>query len=94
MATAGGAKILAMEEGAGQLRPGSPADLVLVDLNRPHLQPFYGPDLLVYAAQGSDVTTVIVNGKIVVRDRRLLTFDLEETMRRVRELAEVLSSAW
>jgi 5-methylthioadenosine/S-adenosylhomocysteine deaminase len=94
MATAGGAKVLAMEEGAGQLGPGSQADLVLVDLNRPHLQPFYGPDLLVYAAQGSDVTTVIVNGKIVVRDGRLLTFDLEETMRRVRELAAALSSTW
>jgi 5-methylthioadenosine/S-adenosylhomocysteine deaminase len=45
----------------------------------------------VYAAQGSDVTTVIVNGKIVVRDRQLLTFDLEETMHRVRKLAEALS---
>ena len=87
MATAGGAKVLAAGNGLGQLRPGSPADLILVDVHKPHLQPFYGPDILVYSAQGGDVDTVVVNGKIVVRNRQLLTFDLNETMRQVRHLA-------
>jgi 5-methylthioadenosine/S-adenosylhomocysteine deaminase len=42
----------------------------------------------VYAAGGADVQTVMVNGRLVVQDRRLLTFDLEETMARARELAQ------
>jgi 5-methylthioadenosine/S-adenosylhomocysteine deaminase len=91
MATAGGAKVLGMEEGGGNLKPGRPADLILIDCNKPHLQPFYGPDLLVYGAQGSDVDTVIVDGRIVVRNRQLLTIDLDETMRRVRQLASELA---
>lgn len=87
MATAGGAQALGMEEGAGTLGPGRPADLIMVDCNKPHLQPLYGPDILVYAARGSDVDTVMVNGRIVVRKGRLLSIDLEETMARVREMA-------
>ena len=91
MATAEGARVLGMEEGSGCLRPGSPADLILIDCNKPHLQPFYGPDIFVYAAQGSDVDSVIVNGRIVVRDRQLLTIDVEETMAKVRQLASELA---
>ncbi len=91
ISTAGGARVLGMEEGLGQLRLGSPADLILVDCNKPHLQPFYGPDLLVYAAQGSDVDSVIVDGRVVVRNRQLLTIDLDETMSMVRQLASELT---
>ena len=91
MATAGGARVLGLEEGSGYLRPGCLADLILVDCNKPHLQPFYGPDILVYAAQGSDVDSVIVNGRIVVRNRQLLTIDVEETMARVRKIASELA---
>lgn len=89
--TAGSARaVLAMAAGAGTLAPGQPADLISVGLNRPHLQPFYGPDTLVYAGSGSDVQNVIVNGRLVVRDSELLTIDLEETLDRVRRLAETL----
>ena len=42
---------------------------------------------LVYAATGADVQTVLVNGRVVVQDRRLLSFDLDETLARARELA-------
>jgi len=87
MATAGGASVLGMEDGYGKIRAGSPADLILVDCRRPHLQPFYGPDILVYGAGGSDVDTVLVGGRIVVRNKQLLTIDLKETMDRVRALA-------
>ncbi len=72
--------------GIGRLAPGCPADLLLVDIEQPHLQPFHGPDLLVYAATGGDVRTVIVDGRIVVRDRRLLTMDLEAVMAGVRAM--------
>ncbi len=76
-----------LPRGLGRLAPGCPADLVLVDLDQPRLQPFHGPDLLVYAASGGDVHTVLIDGQLVVEDRKLLTIDLEETMARVRELA-------
>ncbi|HHO47059.1 MAG TPA: amidohydrolase [Desulfobacteraceae bacterium] len=86
MATGEGAEVLGFG-GCGVLRPGAPADVILVDRNSPHLTPFYGPDLLVYGTRGSDVRTVIVDGRPVVRDGRLLTTDLDAVMARVRALA-------
>lgn len=87
MATGGGADALGFSKDYGLLAPGSPADLILIDLHKPHLQPFYSPDLLVYGAGGADVRSVIVNGRLVVHNRESLTIDLQETMDRVRQLA-------
>jgi 5-methylthioadenosine/S-adenosylhomocysteine deaminase len=92
MATGNGAAVLGFGPQGGTLRIGAPADLIVVDRNSPHLQPFYGPDLLVYAAVGSDVRHVIVNGRLVVQDRGLLTMDLGETMDRVRGFAGIPAS--
>ena len=69
------------------IRPGSRADLVLIDQKSPHLTPFYNQDLLVYAVRGSDVDTVIVAGEIVVNHKMLTTIDLEETKSKVNEYA-------
>ncbi len=89
LATRGGAAILGLAPQVGALTPGRKADLVVLDLNQPHLTPLYDPySHLVYAAGGADVQTVMVNGRLVVQDRRVLTFDLEETMARARELAQ------
>jgi 5-methylthioadenosine/S-adenosylhomocysteine deaminase len=90
MATTGGAVILGLEKDIGSLFPGKDADIILVDIRQLHLQPFYHPDLLVYAASGTDVATVIINGKIVMQDRKILTFDVLQTMAEVRKLAENL----
>jgi 5-methylthioadenosine/S-adenosylhomocysteine deaminase len=90
MATSGGAGILGLGEYIGSLVPGKEADLILVNIRQPHLQPFHHPDLLVYAASGADVNTVIINGKIVMQDRSILTFDVNEAMAKVLELAEAL----
>ena len=90
MATSGGAGILGLENKIGSLRPGKQADLILLDCNQPHLQPFYNPDLLVYAASGADVSTVIIGGKLVMQDRKILTFDVDEAMTKVLKLAENL----
>lgn len=90
MATGMGARVLGLAGQCGVLQPGAVADLIVVDREQPHLQPFHGPELLVYAARGSDVRTVIVSGRLVVRDGTLLTLDLTETMARVRRLAEPL----
>jgi 5-methylthioadenosine/S-adenosylhomocysteine deaminase len=90
------ADILSMTTGAagwlsqkrrGELLPGTPADLIMVDLDKPHLQPFYGPDLLVYSAGGADVRHVIVDGKLRVLDGQLISTTLEEVKARVRELS-------
>jgi len=90
MTTASGTEVLGFGDRAGTLKKGCLADMVLINLQGPHLQPFYGPDILVYAAGGGDVRDVIVDGKIVVRNRKLLTIDLEETMSRVRKMALAL----
>jgi 5-methylthioadenosine/S-adenosylhomocysteine deaminase len=91
MATDRGAAVLGFEGRSGVLRAGRLADLIIVDRNSPHLNPFYGPGLLVYSACGSDVSSVVVNGRLVVRDRQLLTLDLDEVMDRVRALAALLA---
>jgi 5-methylthioadenosine/S-adenosylhomocysteine deaminase len=71
----------------GLLRVGMQADIITIDLNRPHLTPFYNPDILVYAAGGADVKHSIIGGQLVLENRRLLTIDLKETMAHVRSLA-------
>ncbi|NOX26029.1 MAG: amidohydrolase [Deltaproteobacteria bacterium] len=77
--------------GIGSLRPGMQADIITIDLNQPHLTPFYNPDILVYAASGADVKSSIIGGQLVLENRRLLTIDLEETMAKVRSLARQLA---
>jgi len=90
MATIGGASVLGLSGDIGSLSPGKKADIILLDLMQPHLQPFYHPDLLVYAASGADVSTVIIDGKLVMRHRKILTFDADQAMAKVRKLAESL----
>ena len=88
MATTGGASVLGMETTIGSLTTGKKADIILVNLNTPHLQPMHGTDLLVYAAGGADVQTVLINGQLVMQDRKILSFDLAETLHQVRLLAD------
>jgi 5-methylthioadenosine/S-adenosylhomocysteine deaminase len=88
LATRGGAQVLGLEREVGALAPGLKGDLIVIDLDQPHLIPLYDPySHLVYAATGADVQTVLVHGRLLVQDRRLLSFDLEETLARARELA-------
>ena len=89
MATAGGARVLNLHDEIGSLEAGKRADIVLLDIRRPGLTPLYRVySHLVYAARGSDVTTVIVNGRIVVRDREVLTVDEQEVMERARAFGD------
>ena len=79
MATIEGAKVLGMGQETGSLEVGKQADLILLDLDRPHLTPLYNPcSHLVYAASGADVDTVFIAGRLVMRRRKLLTLDWEE----------------
>lgn len=76
MATIGGARALHMEKEIGSLEAGKRADLIVVDLGATHLTPMYNlRSHLVYAAKASDVTDTIVNGRVLMRNRRLLTLD-------------------
>lgn len=90
-ATSGGAALLGLT-GIGRLEAGRRADLIVVDLDRPHLTPFHHPDLLVYAASGADVDSVMVDGRLLMAGRRILSFDLEETKARVRQLARTAAA--
>lgn len=75
-ATMGGARVLGADGRIGSLEPGKKADLIVLDLNQPHLTPIYHPvSHLVYAARGSDVIHSVINGRLVMRDRQLLTLD-------------------
>jgi len=76
MATLGGARALGMEDRIGSLEPGKRADLVVVGLDEPRLHPLFDPvSHLVYVAKGADVRDVVVEGRVIMRDRRVLTLD-------------------
>lgn len=74
MATLGGARALGLEEQIGSLEPGKKADVILLDLHKPHLVPVHDiPTAIVQGARASDVDTVIVDGKVVMEGRTVLT---------------------
>jgi 5-methylthioadenosine/S-adenosylhomocysteine deaminase len=84
MATVQAAGVLGLEKEIGSLEVGKQADLILLNLDQPHLTPLYHPlSHLVYAASGADVDTVFIAGQMVMRQRRLLTLDWEEIRDRV-----------
>jgi 5-methylthioadenosine/S-adenosylhomocysteine deaminase len=88
MATCNGAKVLGLERLVGTLEAGKKADICIIDMNKPHLTPLYEEySHLVYTVGGADVDTVLINGRVVMKDRRLLTIDEDEAMRRVRGIA-------
>ena len=75
-ATMGGAALLGAESRIGSLEVGKKADLIVLDMDQPHLTPIYNPiSHLVYTARGSDVIHSVINGRVVMRDRQLKTLD-------------------
>jgi 5-methylthioadenosine/S-adenosylhomocysteine deaminase len=89
LATRGGAKAVGLDHLVGSIEPGKRADLVLVDLDRPHLSPIYNVvSHLVYAAHRNDVTTVVVNGVVVVEKGHTTLVEEREAMADVREVAD------
>ena len=87
MATLGGAKVLGLEREVGSLEVGKKADIIILDLHRPHLQPIYNiVSHLVYSATGADVRDVIIDGKLVMQNRKLLTLEEETVMNKMQEI--------
>ena len=93
MATLGGARVLGMEKEIGSLEEGKKADVIILDLNKPHLQPVYNIiSHLVYSATGADVRDVIIDGKVIMENRKLLTLDEEEILRKAKEWGQKIST--
>ena len=91
MATSEAAAAMGRGADLGTLEPGKKADLVLVDMRRPHLTPGFDPvATLVHAGQGRDVATVIVDGRVVVEDGRAVFVDEDRIRREGREAARSL----
>ncbi len=92
IATRGSATVMGMADQIGALEPGYLADIILVDLNGMHHQPLHSITAsLVYNTRASDVQTVIVDGKIVMKDRELLTLDKAEIVAQVQRSMERLA---
>jgi len=84
MATRDGARALLWEDEIGSLESGKRADVIVVGMDRLHWHPNLDPvRSMVYAADGNDVETVIIDGKVVMRDRVILTVDEEKVTRDV-----------
>ncbi|HWR25700.1 MAG TPA: amidohydrolase family protein [Methanosarcina sp.] len=89
MGTVNGAKALDPE--TGMLKAGKKADLIIVDMKKPHLTPCFDVrSHLVYSAKGSDVRTTIVNGKVLMDDYKVLVLDEEKVMEDAKKAAEKL----
>lgn len=88
MATINGAKALHWDDEIGTLETGKKADLILVDVDKPHFAPWNNVvSDLVYSAQGGDVKTTIVNGKILMKDYEVQTMDVEKIMAETARIA-------
>ena len=94
MATIEGAKVLGLDKKIGTIEIGKKADLIIINLDQHHLWP--QNDIctnLVYSANGEDVLTTIVDGKILMKDRKLMDIDEEDLMDKVKELSNNLLDA-
>jgi len=82
MATINGARVLGLEDKIGSLEVGKRADIITINLNKPHLLPIYDPySHIVYCANSGDVDDVIINGQIIMRNRGVKTIDEEKVLK-------------
>ncbi|MGE5243141.1 MAG: amidohydrolase [Betaproteobacteria bacterium] len=94
MATIGGAKALGLDRLIGSLEPGKRADLITVSMTAARQTPLYDPvSHLVYVTRGDDVRNTIVNGKVLMRDRRVLTLDEKSVIQDANALANEVRAA-
>lgn len=94
MATIDGARALHMEKEIGSLEAGKKADLIFIDLDKPNAVPMYDVYAqIAYALKGSDVSTVIIGGKPVMRDRKLLTVNEAEAVAKANEYKKKIADS-
>ena len=91
MATIDGAKALGLENEVGSIEVGKKADVIVINLDKPHLIPVHDIySTLAYSVNGADVETVIIDGKIVMEDRKMLTIDEEMVKKEVNKVVSRL----
>src|SRR5277367_272420 len=94
MATIEGAKALHMEKEIGSLEVGKKADIIVISLDEPNAVPMYNIYAqLAYALKGSDVETVVIGGRIVMRDKKLLTLNEPEILAKAREYGKKVEAS-
>jgi 5-methylthioadenosine/S-adenosylhomocysteine deaminase len=94
MATVEGARALGMDRQIGSLAPGKRADVIVVSMTSARQTPVYDPlSHLVYATRGDDVTATIVNGRVLMRDRKVLTLNEAAVLQEARALAARVRAA-
>jgi 5-methylthioadenosine/S-adenosylhomocysteine deaminase len=94
MATIEGAKAVHLEKEIGSLEPGKKADLILINLNEPNAVPMYDVySQLAYALKANEVETVIIGGRIIMRDRKLLTLRETEILAKAREYGKKVETS-
>jgi len=94
MATIEGARALHMEKEIGSLEPGKKAEFILIGLDAPNAVPMYDVYAqLAYALKGSDVETVIIGGRVVMRDKKLLTVDEAAVIAKAREFKHKIEAS-
>lgn len=92
MATINGARALGLDSIIGSIEVGKRADIIVVNTSSPHMVPMYNPySHIVYSASGGDVSTTIIDGKIVMRDRKLLTIDVDAVIDEVQKIAGLIA---
>ncbi|HEU4328590.1 MAG TPA: amidohydrolase [Roseiflexaceae bacterium] len=98
LATSSGARAVHLGELIGSLEPGKAADIAVVELGRLHSAPryHYAPDAiyshLVYSARSGDVRDVLVDGRVLMRDRQLLTIDEQEVIAQAQAIADQIDT--
>lgn len=94
MATVEGSRALGLGKETGTLEEGKKADIIIIDIEKPHLYPHNDLwSLLAYSATGADVDTTIINGQIVMENRVLLSMNEKEVMKKARECARRILEA-
>jgi 5-methylthioadenosine/S-adenosylhomocysteine deaminase len=94
MATIEGAKALHMEKEIGSLEAGKKADVILISLDEPNAVPVYDVYAqLAYALKGSDVETVVIGGRVVMHDKKLLTLNEPEILAKAREYGKKVEAS-
>lgn len=94
MATLGGARAIGRSQQLGSLEPGKLADIIIVGISKARQQPLFDPiSQIVYTSRGDDVETTIVNGKVLMRDKKMLTLNEASILAEARQAADLVRKA-
>ncbi len=94
IATNGSAQVLGLQNEIGSIEIGKKADVIIIDLDKPHLIPLYNHySHIIFSMNGSEVDTVIINGKLVMENRKLLTMDIEKIKMDAIELGTIIGKS-